>query len=108
MNYVGKMDPECIPLCDAINRAPGLQTTESCCGHGRSPFRIWFRVTDPVNFSMLLYFLVPCHVGFRWTCQAQTDCAMSPVRYYIESLVKGEEAYKQANVIAEEINGHLG
>jgi hypothetical protein len=101
--YVGEMDPECIALCDAINHIPGLQTTESCCGHGESLFRIWFTVTDPKEFSVLLYYLVPCHVGFLWNCYAKTDCGMSPVGYYIESQVKGEEAYEQANKIAEEI-----
>lgn len=103
MTYVGEMDPECIALCDAINAIPGLQTTESCCGHGESLFRIWFTVTDPKEFSVLLYYLVPCHVGFLWNCYAKTDCGMSPVSYYIESQVKGEEAYEQANKIAEEI-----
>lgn len=101
------MDPECIPLCDAINRIPGLETNESRCGHGESQFQIWFTLTDPEEFPILLYFLDPCHVGFRWRCCAKTDCSMSPVVYYIESLVKGEEAYEQSKVIAEKINKHL-
>ena len=32
-NYEEKLDPEIIPLCDALNRA-GFSTTQSCCGHG--------------------------------------------------------------------------
>jgi hypothetical protein len=40
--YPATMDPECIPLCDALNALPGIRTTESCCGHGEDPHRIWF------------------------------------------------------------------
>jgi len=40
------MDKPCLALCAAMNQLPGIQTTESCCGHGTEPFRIWFRVTD--------------------------------------------------------------
>lgn len=40
--YDGRMDLECIPLCDALNSLPGISTFESCCGHGELPFRIWF------------------------------------------------------------------
>ena len=31
-NYDGYMDKECIPICDALNSIPNVQTTESCCG----------------------------------------------------------------------------
>jgi len=51
------MDSECIPLCDALNQRAGLTTFESCCGHGRSKFIIFFvanKVEDlrPVLESM--------------------------------------------------------
>lgn len=36
------MDPECVPLCDALNRLPGIHTLESCCGHGESTFLVAF------------------------------------------------------------------
>lgn len=41
------MDPECIPLCAAINELDGFATFESCCGHGRKPFWIWLDVDKP-------------------------------------------------------------
>lgn len=107
MTYPGDMDPECVALCDAINRIPGLRTTESCCGHGDSPFRVFFAVDDPKRFPVLLYYLDPCHVGFRWPCLVRTDCGMSPAYYYIESGVKGQEAYDQANEIAQCIHEQL-
>lgn len=42
MKYDDRMDPECIELCDALNGLPGIRTIESCCGHGKEPFRVFF------------------------------------------------------------------
>jgi Methyltransferase TYW3 len=36
-----KLDPEVIPLCDALNAA-GFVTTSSCSGHGGSWPHVWF------------------------------------------------------------------
>ena len=44
--YGGVMDEECVVLCDAINSVEGIATIESCCGHGKSPFCIWFKATS--------------------------------------------------------------
>lgn len=40
------MDKECIALCEALNELPHTETEESCCGHLRSPFRIWLRCSS--------------------------------------------------------------
>ena len=107
MKYDGEMDPECILLCDAINRIPGVDTTESCCGHDNGTFRVFFHIEDQRTVSILLYYIDPCHMGFRWDCKVFTDCSMRPACYYIESLAKGKEAYDQANEIAEKINNFM-
>ncbi len=55
-DYDGYMDAEVIAFCDALNAIPGITTTESCCGHGRGPFKVWFRAkTDCM--PRLLYYL---------------------------------------------------
>jgi hypothetical protein len=73
MKYDGRMDPECMALCDALNALPGISTFESCCGHGEHPFRIWFfaeRVSD----------LKPAiehwhHLDYEWRIEvAHVDC----------------------------------
>jgi hypothetical protein len=101
--YGGNMDEECIGLCDAINRIPGLRTIESCCGHARRKFNIWFMVDDPKNLPILLYYCDRCHIGFNWSCIVYTDCAMSPVRYRLTSESVGAEAYEEAQKIADKI-----
>jgi len=40
------MDKECIALCNALNELPHIETTESCCGHLKAPFRVWLRCSS--------------------------------------------------------------
>jgi hypothetical protein len=40
-NWEEKLDPEIIPLCDALNEA-GFVTTSSCIGHGVCWPHVWF------------------------------------------------------------------
>jgi hypothetical protein len=107
VNYYGKMDEECIKLCDAINKISDLYTIESCCGHGKEPFRIWISIDDLEDLPTLLYYCDPCHVGFRWNCFVTTDCGMNPVHFRLESESKGEQSYEEADIIAEEIEKYL-
>lgn len=96
--YHGNMDPECVALCDAMNLIPGIRTYESCCGHGQSPFWIWFDVKSLDHLPNLLYWFDPCHCGFHgWRVIVGTDCAKSPVHFYVEGPVG---AFKEANEIA--------
>lgn len=101
------MDPECVQLCRALNKLPGVTTTESCCGHDKGPFRIWFRVEDLKNLPDLLYRFSPCHSGcYGWKVTAHTDCARSPVSFMIQG-PQGEEGYTAANKIASLILGDI-
>ena len=52
--YDGKMDKECIPLCDALNSLPDVETTESCCGHCKDRFRIFFNCIDTYSLSVIV------------------------------------------------------
>ena len=36
------LDVECYDLCVALNKLPGLRTFESCCGHLKDVYSIWF------------------------------------------------------------------
>lgn len=37
------IDPECIELCNTLNSLPLTETFESCSGHGKYLFSIWFK-----------------------------------------------------------------
>ena len=36
------MDQECVDLCNTLNTLPGVSTFESCCGHLKYKYSIWF------------------------------------------------------------------
>jgi len=40
------LDIECLNLCMAMNALPGIETSESCCGHGKSGYFVWFKMHD--------------------------------------------------------------
>ena len=42
LNLPEDIDYQCIELCNFLNSIPGVQTFESCCGHCRERFSIWF------------------------------------------------------------------
>ena len=46
------MDPECITLCAALNKLPGIQTFESCCGHKNDP-----KKNDMFKHNFWVFFL---------------------------------------------------
>lgn len=103
--YEGRMDVECISLCDAVNKLQGLRTISSCCGHNKDPFSIWFIAEDLKHLPPLLYYLSSCHCGFwGWRVLVTTDCAMSPVNFKIEGNIG---AYDEANKIAQLIEKYI-
>lgn len=55
MIYDGMMDKECIAICDAINAYPGFETFESCSGHGKHPFWIWFTIDSLTNVLLPIF-----------------------------------------------------
>ena len=93
------MDTECIELCRAMNKVPGIRTIESCCGHGKTPYHIWFKANRLTSLPALLYWFMGCHCGFYgWKVQATTDCGCSPVTFMLEGPVG---AFKEAEDIAK-------
>ena len=47
------VDKECLDLCNELNRLPGLETFDSCWGHGTSPFVIFFKCDNIDTISRL-------------------------------------------------------
>jgi tRNA(Phe) wybutosine-synthesizing methylase Tyw3 len=95
------LDPECLRLCTALNTLDGIRTIESCCGHGDYPYRIWVVADSLDALTPLAYWLMMCHCGVPdWRLIVGTDCGMSAVKFMVEGPI-GDEAYAQANVIAE-------
>jgi len=93
------VDDECVELCEAINLyAPDIFTIESCCGHDKRPYHIWFKVNDLEILPHILYWMDGCHTGYyKWKVEVSTDCAKQYPTFVIEGPVG---AYDQAEFIA--------
>lgn len=85
MDYPSNMDPECVPLCDALNALPGIVTTESCCGHGEYPHRIFFNA-ETVE-SLLPIVLAAYHN--EWFVEADTAIRVSDLADIVYFMLQG-------------------
>jgi len=114
-DYDGQMDTEVIGLCDAMNSLPGIQTFNSCCGHGFSDFQIFFSVQGT---NKGLFFLTRCvnrrywKYGYLWKIELSVGDSYKDQRLPIDYLlhsgpIVGEDAYKQANSLVENMEYHL-
>ncbi len=65
------MDAECIPICTVLNGLSGIRTVESCCGHGRSPFEVFF-VAQKVESLLPILRAAESITGWKieafWSC----------------------------------------
>jgi len=102
MNLPKDIDPECVGICDAMNKYPGIQTTSSCCGHGSRSMWIFFSANSLDSLPPVLYWMEKCHNGITgWQVSVYTDCSMGSPVFLAESLSIGQEAYDEANKIAD-------
>lgn len=97
MSNVCCSDPECQKIVDSLNRLPGIKTQCSCCGHGHSSFKVWFYADDIFSLKEI------GRIADKTNCWI---CRIAPGAYemfLLESFNKGQEAYDEANLIAEKL-----
>lgn len=109
----GKIDKECLELCDSMNAIPGIDTFESCCGHGKHGIWIWFYATENNG----IFFLARCidkryfRYGNDWVLEVQAGDIMNrqnlPIIFWLHSNVIGDDAYRQATNLVDNMNYHL-
>ena len=108
MNYKGKMDEPCIEICDAMNEIEGVETFESCCGHSKHTFRVFFTITNSRGVYAVLRANDPRYGGPEWRCEASTtDLPETCVCLCLESRTHGAKAYEESKLIAENIKDIL-
>lgn len=56
-DYPEPLDPEIVPLCEALNAA-GFVTTSSCSGHGRDWPYVWFEHSTDARIEDLARFVL--------------------------------------------------
>ena len=51
--FDGRMDKECIELCNFLNTLDGITTDSSCSGHLERPYNIFFYCTSLLTLAIL-------------------------------------------------------
>jgi hypothetical protein len=104
-----RLDSECVALCTALNRLPGIYTYESCCGHGQRPYWIWFRMNEDgiAGLSLLAELLCSRHVDFGFEVKLTFNMTFSKLAFLLESKNIGSEAFQNAERLAEAINARI-
>ena len=99
--YDGKMDKECIPLCDALNSLPDVETTESCCGHCKDRFRIFFKCKNPYSLSVIARVFNRRYSGteLQWIIEVETN-DNGGYDYFVHSV----EAYENNTMMEKDIS----
>lgn len=101
------IDKECVALCESINKLKGVYTTESCCGHGKTPYHIFFKVLTLEALKSLVYNIDFTITGLKgWKIIALTDSAMCPVYFLLEGPI-GRPAYFESLTLSKRINKFL-
>lgn len=49
------IDYEIRDLCRYINNVEGIETKESCCGHGKTPCQIWLKANKIEDITHFIY-----------------------------------------------------
>lgn len=95
MKYDGRMDPECVKLCDTLNALPGIRTFESCCGHGNYEFHVWFFATEVQS-------LLPIEQSInRWEWRIEATHVDCPPR--VVFMLEGPKDSAAGDLLADEI-----
>lgn len=112
-DYDGMMDKEIIDLCDAMNSLPGIETSGSCSGHEKYPLSIFFKSTDYEGLFFLTRSIDNRYwkYGGKWSIKLivgdMYENNYLPITYLLESEDIGNEAYKQATDLIENMVYHL-
>jgi hypothetical protein len=114
--YPEPIEPEIMPLCDALNAA-GFATTASCCGHGWDRPRVWFEHSADARIESLArhilaqeqtpnqrYYSVfrkEIHIdGYSWSLEVHLN--------YVFGTTPIPEAEKEADTALAQITRQVG
>lgn len=102
------IDPEVVRLCNAMNKVNGIRTCESCCGHGKHPFMIWFYAQRMSSLAKIAHaFLYFSERPRSWEIVTDVPSGSGVNVFFVQSRATGDRAYRQANSIAEAIENWI-
>lgn len=80
------MDAPCIELCELLNCLPGLKTYESCCGHCKCPYQVFFRCDSLDTLTRLGRAVDRRYSDGKWEIVLDSGDAHPKNRFWLRSL----------------------
>ena len=96
------IDKECINLCVKLNELSNVQTTESCCGHLKEPYMVFFECDDFIRLGKLFRCVNRNYSDGNW----RIECCCSDVLHAYGFLLRSKEPFKSYKEMKESVD-HL-
>ena len=98
--YDGHMDEECVTICDKLNSLSGVKTTESCCGHCKEQFMVFFDCYDFVRLGKLYRCVNRNYSDGKW----RIECCCSDTHPCYGFLLISNEPFKSKKEMMDSVN----
>lgn len=98
--YDGFMDKECIDLCNKLNSLSDVETTESCCGHCKNQYMIFFNCYDFICLGKLYRCVDRNYSDGKW----RIECSCSDESPVYGFLLISKEPFNSKEEMIESVN----
>ena len=95
------MDAPCVDLCNLLNRLPGVVTSESCCGHCKRPYHVFFRCDNLDTLTRLGRTVDRRYSDGKWEIVLDSGDSNPKNRFYLRSVEPFKNAEEMLNSVEE-------
>lgn len=90
---IEEMDKECIELCQKLNTLDGVKTWESCCGHLKNRYMIFFFCNNFITLAKLARSVSRNYSDGRWEIMVDDSDHYPSYLFWLRS-IKPFKSYK--------------
>ena len=94
------MDKECIDLCVKLNELSNVTTTESCCGHCKDPYMVFFKCDDFIRLGRLYRCVNRNYSDGKW----RIECCCSDVNPCYGFMLRSNEPFVSIEEMSKSVN----
>jgi hypothetical protein len=100
-DFTGIMDFECVSLCMKMNELSGVETTESCCGHYKDTYKIFFDCDDFISLAILTRCVDKRYSDGKW----EIVCSNSDTHPLYGFLLRSKCVFRSLDELNESLKG---
>lgn len=94
------MDVECVDLCRTLNEIPGVETFESCSGHLKNRYMVFFECNDFYQLARLSRSVNKNYADGMWEIVVDDADAHPVFNFWLRSI----EPFKSYEEMTESVN----